>query len=284
MRLASLSSRSLRTFAIFTGLAAALLVLGTSGALSAQQAPAAQARPFTATERSTLENGGLVVRRKSERRGNQILLGGTSWQVVMLPPEAVWRAVLDVPQYTRMLPNCTASRTVERFDDRRTVFLAHQGGPVRASYYLNTRAHEDRHDLTFVLDARRPHAIRAAWGFFTVRPYGDGKSLLSYGVMADYGDGFLSGVLRGRLQDWSLLVPQTVRQYVEGAGRGRYFPSERLRGAPGLAREERALGRAALVGAALPSGRALVVPHSAATGVVAVVAGSEGATEPASLR
>ncbi len=284
MRLALFSSRSLRALAVLTGLAAALLVLGTSGEASAQQAPGAQARPFTAAERSTLESGGLVVRRKSERRGNQILLGGTSWQVVTLPPDAVWRAVLDVPQYTRMLPNCTASRTVERFDERRTVFLAHEVGPVRASYYLSTRAHEAQHDLTFVLDARRPHSIRAAWGFFTVRPYGDGKSLLSYGLMADYGDGFLSGVLRGRLQDWTLRVPQSVKQYVEGAGRGRYFPSERLRGAPGLAREERALGRAALVGAGLPSGRALVEPHSSATGVVAVVVGSEGSTEPASLR
>jgi len=215
----------------------ASVVVGPAAAQQRRTTAPARARPFSSAERSTLARGGLVVRRKTERRGNQVLLGGTSWQVVALPPEAVWRAVLDTPRYTKMLPSCSVARTVQARGDRRTIFLTHQSGPMSASYYLSTRAHHESRDLTFALDARRPHSVRAAWGFFTVRPYGSGKSLLSYGIMADFGDGLLGGIVRPRLHEWSLRVPQTMKWYVEGRGRARYFPDERLRGAPGLPRE-----------------------------------------------
>lgn len=274
MQHVSLTPPTFRILALVFGLAVATIIGGSSDRAVAQRRAAAPARPrpFSAVERATLERGGLVMRRKSERRGSQVLLGGTSWQVVNLPPDAVWRAVLDTPRYTQMLPNCTAARTVEARGDRRTIFLEHDSGPMSASYYLSTRAHDERRDLTFVLDARRAHSVRSAWGFFTVRPYGTGKSLLSYGIMADFGDGLLGGIVRSRLHEWSLRVPQTMKAYVEGRGRARYLPAERLRGAPGVPRDRRlagAPGTSAPAGA-LPSGAA---PRTAVVG--------EAATRPA---
>jgi|GEM_PF-625287 len=243
------------------------VLVGHAAAQQRRTTAPARARPFSSAERSTLERGGLVVRRKTERRGNQVLLGGTSWQVVGLPPEAVWRAVLDTPRYTKMLPSCSVARTVQARGDRRTIFLTHQSGPMSASYYLSTRAHYESRDLTFALDARRPHSVRAAWGFFTVRPYGNGKSLLSYGVMADFGDGLLGGIVRPRLHEWSLRVPQTMKWYVEGRGRARYFPEERLRGAPGLPRERVLPGVPAPAPAAPATARVSAEPRPARAGL-----------------
>ena len=268
--------------ALFASLAIAALLCGSVADASAQRrttAPA-RARPFSEVERSTLARGGLVVRRKSERRGNQVLLGGTSWQVVALPPDAVWRAVLDTPRYTQMLPSCSLARTVEARGDRRTIYVAHQSGPMTASYYLSTRAHHETRDLTFALDARRPHSVRAAWGFFTVRPYGEGRSLLSYGIMADFGDGLLGGLVRPRLHEWSLRVPQTMKRFVEGAGRSRYLPAERLRGAPGLPRERTLPGTTPPVTA--PTGAGAIARTGAGTTTGAGTAA--GLPGPVSMR
>ena len=44
-------------------------------------------------------------------------------------------------------------------------------------------------DITFELDRRRPHDVDAAWGFWNLRPYRDGRVLVTYGVMADFGGG-----------------------------------------------------------------------------------------------
>lgn len=276
MRRAVSIAKLMPMVALVLGLAAGVFVTGVRGIAAAQRRATAQAppRPFSEVELRALRSGGLVVRRKSERRGNQILLGGTSWQVVALPPDAVWRAVLDTPRYTKMLPACTAARVVETVGSRRTIFLGHQSGLMRASYYLNTRVYADRRDLTFVLDARRPRSVRAAWGFFTVRPYGEGRSLLSYGLMADFGDGLVGGIVRQRLHAWSLRVPATIKAYLEGSGRTRYLPAERLRGAPGVARDVRALARTTDPSVD-PLGRTTVAPRSVSLG--AVVARSSAA-------
>lgn len=181
-----------------------------------------QSRPFTATERAALDAGRLVVRPKTERRGSQILVGGTSWQIVSLPVDAVWRAIADVPRYVHMLPNCVEARVVATHGERRTLYVRHESGPISASYHLSARFDPDRRDLTFTLDPSRPHAIDAAWGFLTVRPVDERRSLVSFGAMVDLGSGLFGGVLRDSLHASVLRVPATLKRFVEGAGRRRY--------------------------------------------------------------
>jgi hypothetical protein len=105
----------------------------------------------------------------------------------------------------------------------RTVFMRQGAGPFERTYYLTVRMYEERGDITFSVDERRPHDLRAAWGFYTVRPYADGKkTLLAYGVMADIGLGALGALMRGDVHEWLLKVPWTVKRFVEGSGRHIY--------------------------------------------------------------
>jgi hypothetical protein len=70
---------------------------------------------------------------------------------------------------------------------------------------------------------RRPHDLRAAWGFYNVRPYADGKkTLLAYGVMADIGMGPVGALIGDDVHEWLLKVPWTVKRFVEGSGRHIY--------------------------------------------------------------
>jgi ribosome-associated toxin RatA of RatAB toxin-antitoxin module len=243
----------------------------SSPAVASSGAPSGAApRSFSAAERQTLERGGLVVRRRTERRGTQTLVGGTSWQMIALPADAVWRALLDTARYPKMLPACTAARVLATRGDQRTVALVHEVGPIRADYALNARVDASRRDLTFAIDPARPHSVRTAWGFFTVRAQGASRSVLSYGLMADYGDGLFGGLLRPKLREWSLRVPALVKAFVEGEGRARYLPGPPLRegfvagrAAPGLPADPRPVGAVGLVVPESPPRLAVTAPAPA---------------------
>jgi hypothetical protein len=188
-------------------------VLGKSG----------QDAPFSSDELALLREGKLVKRAAKENRGSLQLMGGTSWQLIGARPEVVFRALLDTTKYKHMLPAVTNSTLVNEAPGTRVVRLEHKKGPVGVTYDVRARYYPERGDITFLLERAPKGAPRAAWGFFSVRPYGRDLTLLSYGVMADPGDGILVGLLRGVVHDWILQVPRQVKKYVESSwGRARY--------------------------------------------------------------
>ncbi len=179
-------------------------------------------RDLTQDERDSLAAGDLVRRPMTQRRGDLHLMGGTSYQVIDAPPRVVWSALLDTQRYPRMMPQVLEARVVRAEDGERTVFMRQGAGPIDASYYLTINVYQERGDITFSIDERRPHDLRAAWGFYTVRPYEGDKTLLAYGVMADIGGGMLGSMVRGTVHEWMLKVPWTVKRFVEGSGRHIY--------------------------------------------------------------
>ena len=186
-------------------------------------------RELSQEERASLDKGALVQRPRVERRGSLDLMGGTSYQVIDAPLKVVWNALLDTDHYHRMMPRVLEAKVVGdgsqvSSDSReRTVFMRQGAGPFERAYYLNVRVYPDRGDITFSVDERRPHNVRAAWGFYTVRPYADGtKTLLAYGVMADLDVGGIGVFVRDDMHDWLLKVPWTVKRFVEGSGRWIY--------------------------------------------------------------
>lgn len=179
---------------------------------------------FSSKERSSLEQGRLVERPMERRSGSLRLLGGTSYQVIDAPVNVVWQALLDTPHYHRMMPQLLEAKVVEQARDRRTLFMR-QGasGLAEASYYLNVNVDASQRDIEFRMDEDRPHDLRAAWGFYNVRPYAGGtRTLLSYGIMADLGDGMLIGLARDSVREWMLRTPWMVKRFVEGSGRHIY--------------------------------------------------------------
>jgi hypothetical protein len=198
-----------------------LIALGAASLLAAvAYAGNGGSRELSQEERASLDKGALVQRPMVERRGSLDLMGGTSYQVIDAPLKVVWNALLDTEHYHRMMPSVREAKVVSNDPRERTVFMRQGAGPIERAYYLNVRAYADRGDITFSVDARRPHNVRAAWGFYTVRPYADGaKTLLAYGVMADLDIGGIGAFLRDDMHDWLLKVPWTVKRFVEGSGR-----------------------------------------------------------------
>jgi hypothetical protein len=200
-------------------LATLVVLLGSPAAVGAESEGG-----FAPGERQRLSQGELIERRITERRGALQLMGGSSWQVIDAPPEVVWQALLDTPHYHRMLPQVIEARLVSERENGRTVYLRQGTSLVHTSYYLDVRVDHDRRDLSFRMDESRDNGIRAAWGFYNAQPFGADKTLLTYGVMADIGDGIVGAVMRPTVHEWMMKVPWMIKRFVEGSGRHLYAP------------------------------------------------------------
>lgn len=205
-----------------TALTLAVLLAALSAWPTSAQ-PIAIRSSLTEAETAQLERGSIVLRRVRERRGPLTLIGGTSFQVVDLPPRAVWRALQDEPEYLRrMLPQVHSARQLRREENIRVMSFEHRIGVVRATYAMRFQYDDQQKAVLFQLDESQPHTIRAGWGFMRVRRWGENQTLLSFGAMVDVGEGLLSGLVRPTLHEWILKIPWTLKQYVEGDGRSRY--------------------------------------------------------------
>jgi ribosome-associated toxin RatA of RatAB toxin-antitoxin module len=202
----------------------ALPVLLALGLFTAGVQAAVDASAFSADEWRRLDAGELVFRSKTRNKGSLRLMGGASWQVIDASPDSVWKALLDTSHYHRMMPQVIEARLVRNKANVRTVFLR-QGakGLFEASYFLKVNVNEERRDITFTVDDQRPHdLLKAAWGFYSVRAYRGGKTLLAYSVMADVDGGPVVGLMRGTMHEWMLRTPSLVKGFVEGSGRRLY--------------------------------------------------------------
>ncbi|MBN1653017.1 MAG: hypothetical protein JXA30_04500 [Deltaproteobacteria bacterium] len=177
---------------------------------------------FTETEQKRLANGDLVVRPSTQRRGQWKLIGGSSWQVINSSPKVVWHALLDYQYYHRMLPRIIGVRLVDKKPDRQLVFIKQGTDFFQVSYYLNLNIHPAGRDITFNVDEEKPHTLRAGWGFYAVRPYGQNKTILAYGVMADIGDSIFISLVQDSVHEWMLKVPEMIKRFIEGSGRHIY--------------------------------------------------------------
>ena len=198
------------------------LIIASVGSLLTSTATAQSTSSFTSAERSQLRRGRLVTRNETEMRDGLRLIGGTAFQVINAPPEVVWRAVMDIERWNRFVPQVVESRTVSSASGRKTIYLRHEHGPVEAAYHLRLTHMDSQRMAQFRLDRTRRNDLREGWGFFIVAPFGNGKTMITFGVMADVGSGIITGLVRPTVHEWMLRIPQQLKSWVEGAGRRRY--------------------------------------------------------------
>ncbi len=191
------------------GMSIALMLLSVVGL--AQH----DATPFSREERRRLLARELVTRPRQWRREGGHYLGGTSFQRVRAPREAVWAAVTRTNNYPDLIPGVDRVRTIVDGGDRRVVYLHHSYSFVSIGYYAVVHIDRNRWTIRFDLDRTRPNDVRDGRGFITVDRYRDRESVVTWGVMADVGSGILTGVLTALLRDRILRVPSCVRNLVE---------------------------------------------------------------------
>jgi hypothetical protein len=198
----------------------ATLLLGASagasawGLFGAGLAFADGTRTFSAQEQKDLNAGRLVVRSETRSVGDAHLVGGLAWQVIDAEVTQVWATLADVTTYAGFLPAVSEAKRVARLAHAERIFIRHRYSVVDASYYVLMSPDAAHGRLPFHLDHTQPSAISDAYGELRVSPFGAGRSVVSFAIMVDVGDGLWAGLLRGEIHKWLLRVPEQLARYM----------------------------------------------------------------------
>jgi ribosome-associated toxin RatA of RatAB toxin-antitoxin module len=171
---------------------------------------------LTTEEKQLLAKGELVIKQKSEQRGAYKLFGGQSWLLVDVPVDVAWRALQDLPSYKNFIPLATESDVKHQAGDEADLAIRQQWGPVDVRYVLQTTLEEQRGAVVFRVDHSQAHDIRAGWGFIRVRPYKNGRTLVSFGALVDIGDGVFVSIVRPAVRRDLLRIPYFFKRHLEG--------------------------------------------------------------------
>jgi hypothetical protein len=187
----------------------ALAFSAALGLALAANSQAARADGLGATETSRLMRGETVSRSQELVRGSRRYVGGITYTIVDASPDDLAAVLGDMNAWRRFLPRTRNAERVGSAGDDPLVRVTHGSALVRVAYTL--RVHRDGRVVRFWMDPSRTHDIEDAWGFFRSEPLPDGRTLVTYGILIDMGDGILRDMFEPRVRELALEVPDHVR-------------------------------------------------------------------------
>jgi hypothetical protein len=195
-------------------------VLGVALSALAIVAPAHAGGELTEGEAAALESGRLVVREENVDRGGHRYIGGVSYILIDASPERVSAALDDVRAYRQILPHTRSVRWIGLSRKGDALVELEQGNAIaHGKYTVRVRREPVATDnsaatVRFWLDQRYAHDLVDASGFFHLEARGD-KTLVTYLVMIDLGQGIFSRLFEGKVRRAALSTPALVKSYVE---------------------------------------------------------------------
>lgn len=180
----------------------------------------ASADGLNTVEVDRLLRGDCVARTQELHRGIRRYVGGVAYKILDAAPEDLASLLDDVGEWGRFLPKTRDAHRVGAIGTDPLVQITHGSALVQVGYTL--RVHRDGSSVRFWMDPARPHDIEDVWGFFRAEPMGDGRTLVTYGILIDMGDGILRDMFEDRVRELALEVPDRVRDVVvQRQARGR---------------------------------------------------------------
>jgi hypothetical protein len=180
--------------------AAAALLLGSA---------TAHANGLSPEENDRLLRGETVARSQDLQRYHQRYVGGVTYKIVDASEEDLEAVLQDVSAWRRFLPKTRDAQRVGAVGDDPLVRVTHGSALVQVAYTL--RVHREGNVVRFWMDKKSAHDIEDVWGFFRAEPLGDGRMLMTYGILIDMGDGILRDMFESRVREVALEVPDHVR-------------------------------------------------------------------------
>jgi hypothetical protein len=172
----------------------------------------ARADGLSRGEADRLLRGDTVARMQQVRRGERRYVGGVTYTIVEAGMADLASLLDDVRSWRRFLPKTRDAERIGAVGGDPLVEITHGSPLVKVAYTL--RVQRDGNVVRFWMDPSRPHDIEDAWGFFRAEPMPDGRTLLTYGILIDMGNGLLRDMFEDRVQELALEVPDNVRHVV----------------------------------------------------------------------
>ncbi len=169
-------------------------------------------------ETARLARGETVARNVTIENDERRYVGGITYAVVHASVSELQEVFEDVEAYRNVLPRTKQATLVGHEGLDQLVELRQGNAVIDARYTLRVRHEAWRRDVRFWLDARRPHDIHDAWGYFHVDPMTDDesgpRSLVTYAVLVDLGPGLVRELFEERLRTVLLSTPSILSRYL----------------------------------------------------------------------
>jgi hypothetical protein len=180
----------------------------------------ARADSLSRDETARLDHGDTVVRAQQLDRGKRHYVGGVSYAIVDATPGELSALVDDVSAWRRILPRTRDARRIGTEGGDVLAEITHGSLFVSVGYVM--RLHREGNEVRFWLDRTRPHDIDDAWGYIRAQALPDGRTLLTWAILVDMGNGMLRDMFESKVQQMALTVPERVRDVMtERTARGR---------------------------------------------------------------
>jgi hypothetical protein len=170
----------------------------------------ARADGLTGIETARLAAHETVTRDQTIERGDRRYVGGVTYTVIDASPTEVAALLDDADSLRKVLPRTKNAHDVGRLGGDRLIEITQGNAIAEATYTV--RIKREANEARFWLEPSLPHGIDDAWGFFRWQSYGDGQTLLTYGVLVDPGPGLVRNFFEERFRAALLSVPQLVRR------------------------------------------------------------------------
>ena len=180
----------------------------------------AHADGLSSDEGARLAHGDVVTRTQQLDRGKRHYVGGVSYAIVDATPAELAALVDDVSSWRRILPRTRDARLLGNDGGDVLAEITHGSPLISVGYTM--RLHRDGNEVRFWLDRTRPHDIDDAWGYIRTQPMPDGRTLVTWAILVDMGNGMLRDMFESKVQQMALTVPERVKDVmVERTARGR---------------------------------------------------------------
>jgi hypothetical protein len=201
----------MRPLARMAAIASFATLVGTSTPASADA--------LSGGEVEKLIHGQTISRKQDFRQGTHRYVGGVAYTVLDCTPDEVAQVTYDLGIWKRLIPRVRDVRTIALKDNDPRVEVVHGNALVSVKYSMRVR--RDGRMVRFWMDPSMPHDIQDVWGFFRPEALPDGRTLVTFGILIDLGDGMLRDLFESRVQELALEIPDNVRTVVvERAARG----------------------------------------------------------------
>jgi hypothetical protein len=192
---------------------AALAALFTLALLLCFTAPA-RADALSGEEVDQLFHAHNVSRRQDLRRGMRRYVGGVAYSIVDWRPDDVTALLYDLRLWKRFIPMARNVARVANAGDDPRVEVSHGTAFINVKYSM--RVKREGRVVRFWMDATRPHDIEDVWGFFRLEELADGRTLITFGILIDLGDGMLRDLFEDRVRELAVVeIPNNVRTVIE---------------------------------------------------------------------
>jgi hypothetical protein len=174
-------------------------------------AVATPASALSGLEKARLAEGESIVEPATLLRDDHRFVGGVTYRVVDADAARLSQIIRSPERWRELLPRVSDVR-LGRIDEhgRGHVRLTHSFGPFTGSYSVVIAFTDRGRSARFWIDKTEDNALSDGWGFMRLTPLPGGKTLVTWGVLFDLGDGVTRSLFESKIQRLALEFPRRL--------------------------------------------------------------------------